>query len=76
VTNDANVSVHIPFKIRKRGGRKLILAPDGTDTGLQPRLRIDNALIKAIARAFRWRRLLETGVYGTIDEIAVAEKIN
>ena len=33
-------------------------------------------MIKAIARGFRWRKLLETGVYGTIEEIAAAEKIN
>lgn len=32
--------------------------------------------IKALARAFRWRKLLETGVYATIDEMAAAEKIN
>ena len=33
-------------------------------------------MIKAIARGFRWRKLLKTGVYGTIEEIAAAEKIN
>jgi hypothetical protein len=33
-------------------------------------------MVKALARAFRWRKLLETGVYGTIEELAVAEKIN
>jgi hypothetical protein len=33
-------------------------------------------MVKALARAFRWRKLLETGVYGTIAEIAAAEKIN
>jgi hypothetical protein len=33
-------------------------------------------MIKALARGFRWRRLLETEVYGTIEEIAAAEKIN
>ena len=32
--------------------------------------------MKALARAFRWRRMLETGRYGTIDELAAAEKIN
>ena len=36
----------------------------------------DITLIKAVARAFRWRRMLETGRYSTIDEIAAAEKIN
>jgi hypothetical protein len=35
------------------------------------RPRVDNAMVKALARAFRWRKLLETGVYGNIEEIAV-----
>src|SRR5882757_9800286 len=73
---DDTITVHIPFTIRKRGGRKLILAPDGTDAGVSPRHRIDNTMVKAIARAFRWRRLMETGVYATVEEIAAAEKIN
>ena len=44
-----------------------------TDPG---RPRIDSALVKALARAFRWRKLLETGVYGTVAELAAAEKIS
>lgn len=33
-------------------------------------------MVKAIARAFRWRDMLESGEYATIREIAAAEKIN
>jgi hypothetical protein len=33
-------------------------------------------MVKAIARAFRWRTLLETGTHTTVAEIAAAEKIN
>jgi hypothetical protein len=33
-------------------------------------------MVKALARAFRWRKLMEAGVYITIEEIAAAEKIN
>ena len=33
-------------------------------------------MVKALARAFRWRKLLETDVYSTVEEIAAAEKIN
>ena len=33
-------------------------------------------MVKAIARAFRWRDMLESGTHATIAEIAVAEKIN
>jgi hypothetical protein len=71
------VTVRVPISIRRRGGRKLVLAPDGTtDTWAAPRRRIDNAMVKAIARAFRWRDMLESGEYVTIREIAAAEKIN
>ena len=41
-----------------------------------PRANVDNALLKALARGFRWRKLLETGDYSTIEEIAEAESIN
>jgi hypothetical protein len=41
-----------------------------------PGRRIDNAMIKAISRAFRWREMLENGTHATIAEIAAAEKIN
>ena len=36
----------------------------------------DNAMVKAIARAHRWRRMLEGGTHTTITELATAEKIN
>ncbi|WP_370287453.1 hypothetical protein [Roseomonas sp. HF4] len=38
--------------------------------------RQDITLIKAVARAFRWRRMLESGRFATINELAAAEKIN
>lgn len=71
------VTVRIPISIRRRGGRKLVLAPDGTpNTGPAICRRIDNAMVKAVARAFRWREMLENGTHATIAEIAAAEKIN
>lgn len=71
------VTVRVPISIRRRGGRKLVIAPDGsTHTGAVICRRIDNAMVKAIARAFRWREMLESGTHATIAEIAAAEKIN
>ena len=69
------VTVRVPFTIRKRGGRKLAIAADGS-TLAPPRPRIDNTLVKALARAHRWNRLLESSRYGTAAELAAAEKIN
>lgn len=40
----------------------------------QPR-RTDNTLVKALARAFRWKRLLESGEFATIAELAQREGI-
>jgi hypothetical protein len=70
------VTVRIDFTVRRRGGKKLIIVPDGEPGWAPPRARIDNALVKAVARAFRWRKLLETGVYSTLAELAASEKIN
>jgi hypothetical protein len=69
--------VRVPISIRRRGGRKLVLAPDGTNvTTAAVSRHIDNAMVKAIARAFRWREMLEDGTHATIAEVAAAEKIN
>ena len=71
----AVVTIKVPFAVRKRGGRKLVLAPNGVPVPpVAPH--IDSTLIKAIARDFRWQRMLETGRYATIREIARAERIN
>src|SRR3981081_1130325 len=77
LTGDSEVvTVRVPLWIRKRGGRKIVLAPNRTNTWALPGRRIDNAMVKAIARAVRWRGLLENGTHATIAEIAAAEKIN
>jgi hypothetical protein len=71
------VTVRVPISIRRRGGRKLVLAPDGAEITAAPVTRhVDNAMVKAVARAFRWREMLESGTLATIAEIANAEKIN
>jgi hypothetical protein len=73
------LSVHVPMAIRRRGGRKVVIAPDGTTTlvtSVAVKTRADPTLVKALARAFRWRRMLETGKHASISDIAIAEKID
>ena len=71
------LTVHIPLTVHRRGGRKVVIAPDGTESpAVGAAARIDSTLVKALARAFRWRRMPESGRYATIDELAAAEKIN
>ena len=65
------VTIHVPFRIVKRGGRKEMHLPE---SAAQPRLP-DNTLIKALARAFRWKRMLESGDFVTISDLAKHEGI-
>lgn len=65
------VTIHIPFRVVKHGGRKEMQLPD---SAAQPR-RTDNTLVKALARAFRWKRMLESGEFATIAELAEREGI-
>ena len=66
------VTIHVPFRLVKRGGRKEMVLP--ADTATQPQ-RMDNTLVKALARAFRWKRMLESGEFATIAELAEREGI-
>ncbi len=71
----STITVFVPMTWRRRGGRKVIIAPPGCDDWAPPP-RIDNALVKALARTHRWRRLLEGGEYATLAELADAERIS
>ena len=73
-TSTETLTVRVPLSIRRHGGRKQVRTPDGQTWA--PRSSIDSTLVKALARAFRWRKLLETGAYSSITEIAASEKIN
>ena len=69
------VTIQVPLTIRRRGGRKVVLSPTG-QAQTPDQSPIDNTLVKALARAFRWQRMLESGNYASVNELAAAEKIN
>lgn len=69
-------TVRVPFRVRPRGGRVEIVAPDGQMEQHPAPPRPDNAMVKAVARGFRWRKLIETGVYASVADVARAEKIS
>ncbi|MDQ7777828.1 MAG: hypothetical protein Q4615_19145 [Paracoccus aminovorans] len=65
------MTIHVPFRLVKRGGRKEMQLPEGAPTQRRP----DDALVKALARAFRWKRMLDPGEFATIAELAAREGI-
>ena len=67
--------VRIPMRFQRRGGRKRIVAPDGSEVVPASKPQPDGTLVKALARAWRWQKLLDEGQYATIRDLARRERI-
>ncbi|MBW7922821.1 MAG: hypothetical protein H3C51_12070 [Rubellimicrobium sp.] len=67
-----SLTLHVPLRLARRGGRKEMVLPEGIPA---PRSRVDNTLVKALARAFRWKHMLDSGAFTTIGELAEREGI-
>lgn len=74
MTAATSVTVWVPLTIRRRPGRKTVVTPL-TDGVAPVTTRADPALVKALARAFRYQRMLDKGRYASISEMAAAERI-
>jgi hypothetical protein len=71
-TNPQSVTLHIPLRFTRRGGHKELQFPDGAPLVRGP----DHALAKALVRAFRWKRMLDSGDFATMGDLAKGEKIS
>jgi hypothetical protein len=70
------LGLRIGMRLQRRGGRKRIVAPDGSEIVPTFKPQPDGTLLKALARAWRWQRMLDEGVYTSVSEIGDAENIS
>ena len=75
MTAATSITVRVPLAIRHRPGRKTVVTPI-TDGVAAVTTRADPTLVKALARAFRYQRMLDEGRYASISEMAAAEKVD
>jgi hypothetical protein len=68
------LTIRIPIRLQRRGGRKLIMMPEGAAVPT-PKRRRDDTLIKALVRAHRWRRRIESGQARSITDLAGQENV-
>jgi len=73
---EVTLTVHVPLRMSRRGGRKIVMTPNGSSAFPIKRMRLDNVMVKALARAHRWKRMMESGDYASVAELAAAEKVN
>ena len=67
------IRVVIPLKVKRRNGRPRIVPPADLDAVDEPMP--DPRTLRAIARAWDWRRRLERGEAATLSDIAQAEQV-
>ena len=75
MTSATSITVRVPLAIRHRPGRKTIVKPM-TDGVAPVTTRADPALVKALARAHRYQRMLDQGRHASLTELAAAEKVD
>jgi hypothetical protein len=74
-TDGEAITIFMPLTFPKHGSRKRIVTPDGQ--AWEPaEQQVDTALVRALARAFRWQRVLDEGVHATLAELAAAERVS
>ena len=66
------LTIRIAMRLQRRGGWKLIMTPEGT-AAPTPKPRRDEALVKALVRAHRWRQRIESGCAQSITDLAELE---
>jgi hypothetical protein len=68
------LTIRIPIRLQWRGGRKLIMTPEGAAAPARKPSR-DDTLVKALVRAHRWRRKIESGRAKSITDLAEQEGV-
>jgi len=69
VEKDGTIRVTVPISITRKGGRKYILAPQGESSPFAP-VKINDALVRALAKAFQIKDEIESGKAESFREIA------
>jgi ParB-like chromosome segregation protein Spo0J len=70
------LTIRIPIRLHRRGGRKRIVAPDGSELVRSSKPQADGTVVKALARAWRWQRQLDEEFYSSVSDIGEAEGIS
>jgi hypothetical protein len=71
----STIAVRIAMTWKRHGARNVIIAPEGGDAWAPVKPRSDEALIRALARAHRWKRMREEGRYRSAGEQSEAEGV-
>lgn len=74
---DGNIiSIKVPICVKRKHSRKTLILPDGGTGNIMSDRQPDEALLKAIAKAYHWQRQIDKGVYSSVEDLAKRKNIN
>lgn len=79
IAEGGTVTVRMSLHHRKQGGRKVVIGEGQSTNTPTRRNSLDGrhrTILKALGRAHRWKRMLESGEFSSITDLAAVEKIN
>jgi hypothetical protein len=76
IDTEAGFTTEIPMTFRRRGGKAVIVLPNGDRAIERREALIDNAMVKLLARGHRWHRKLSDGTHASIEDMAKSENIS
>ena len=76
VCKGETVVISIPMQLKRRGGRKEVLVPEGLEGARPTKSPTQQPLLTALARAFHWQELLDSGRHASITELAEALRLD
>jgi hypothetical protein len=70
------IVVRIPVRFHRRNGRQMVLTHGGTNGQAAPERDTNSSLAAALAKAYRWQEQLESGEYGSLEDLAAANGVD
>ena len=76
IAGNGNLLIHVPMKLKRKAGRKIVLAPEALD-GAVPGATgpVQNSMVEAIAKAYEWAAMLESGEVENVSVLARKVKL-
>ena len=74
IANDEIIDLFVPLEIKKRGGSAIIILPKNLKKEEMTKC-FDEKMIKAFAKAYKWKNMLKEDKIGSLAQIAVKENI-
>lgn len=71
ISEEGHIRIHVPMRLKHKAGRKVVIAPKALDGDIPGAPSTEQeTILRAIATAWEWAALLESGQVESVTELA------